>query len=369
MGGLICSTCRQAYDLGEVRWGCDCGGVLDIEFDADLDAGAIVSDVPTMWRYRGAIPVRHDADVVTLGEGFTPLREFRLAARTVLVKEEYLNPTGSFKDRGASVLISKVKELGVSEVIEDSSGNAGAAVAAYCRKAGVRCTVYVPEGVSREKAGRIQYYGAKLERVPGDRTDCARAALRAAEKTYYAGHAYNPFFLQGTKTFAYEVCEQLDWRVPDAVVLPVGNGTLLLGAHAGFKDALTAGVVDRMPKLIGIQSKACAPLFQAFHQQKEVGRGDIELRPDETMADGIAVATPARGGQILQAVRETGGNFFAVDDLEIIAALRDVAAKGFQIEPTAAATIAGLARYLARGDADDIVVTAFTGNNTSEVGY
>jgi threonine synthase len=369
MDGLVCSACDQTYDIEEIRWRCDCGGVLNIEFEADPGPSAMVPEEPTMWRYRGAIPVRGDSNVVSLGEGFTPLREFRLAARTILVKEEYLNPTGSFKDRGASVLISKVKELGVREVIEDSSGNAGAAVAAYCRTAGVKCTVYVPEGVSREKAERIQHYGAKLKRVRGDRERCARAALRAANKTYYASHAYNPFFLQGTKTFAYEVCEQLDWRAPDAVVLPVGNGTLLLGAYAGFKDALAGGLIDDMPKLIGIQSKACAPLFHAFHREKEAGGGDIELRPDETMADGIAIPSPVRGSQILQAVRETRGNFFAVDDLEIIAALRDVASKGFQIEPTAAATIAGLARYLARGEPDDIVVTAFTGSNTSAVGY
>jgi threonine synthase len=369
MDALICGACRKTYDLDEVRWRCDCGGVLDIDFEAAPRRAATASSEATMWRYRGAIPVRDDANIVTLGEGFTPLREFTLAGRTVFVKEEYLNPTGSFKDRGASVLVSKVKELGVSEVIEDSSGNAGAAVAAYCRKADVKCTVYVPEGAKPEKAERIRQYGAHLERVPGDRVNCARAALKAARRIYYAGHARNPFFLQGTKTFAYEVCEQLDWRAPDAAVLPVGNGTLLLGAYAGFKDALAAGLVDRMPKLIGVQSKACAPLFHAFHQNKNVGDGGIELRPDETMADGIAIASPVRGGQILRAVRDTGGSFFAVDDLEIIAALRDVAGKGFQIEPTAAATIAGLARYLARGEADDIVVTAFTGNNTSAVGY
>jgi len=153
------------------------------------------------------------------------------------------------------------------------------------------------------------------------------------------------------------------------VVLPVGNGTLLLGAYIGFKDVLAAGLADRMPRLIGVQAKACAPLYHAFHEGGEPGDGKIEVAPGETVADGIAIASPVRGSQILDAVRSTGGTFFAVDDLEIVAALRDVAAKGFQIEPTAGAALAGMARYLARGEPADVVVTAFTGNNASAVEY
>jgi threonine synthase len=253
--------------------------------------------------------------------------------------------------------------------VEDSSGNAGAAVAAYCREAGVKCKVYVPESVRPEKADRIRRYGAELRQVRGSREDCAREAQRAARKTYYASHSHNPFFLQGTKTFAYEICEQLDWQVPDAVVLPVGNGTLLLGSYIGFKDVIAAGLADRMPRLIGVQARACAPLYHAFHEGGEPGDGRIEVAPGETMADGIAIASPVRGLQVLDAVRETGGTFCAVDDPEIVAALRDVAGKGFQIEPTAAVALAGLARFLARGEPADVVVTAFTGNNAAAVEY
>jgi len=369
MNRLVCVKCGAAYDLNEARWSCDCGGLLDIEFEAGLDPAAAAAGGPTMWRYRGAIPITDDADIVTLGEGMTPLREYPIAGRTVLVKEEYLNPTGSFKDRGASVLASRLKAAGIDRAVEDSSGNAGAAMAAYCREAGVECAVYVPESVRAEKADRIRRYGAEVRQVRGSREDCAREAQRAARKTYYASHSHDPFFLQGTKTFAYETCEQLDWQVPDAVVLAVGNGTLLLGAYIGFKDVLGAGLADRMPRLIGVQATACAPLYRAFHEAGEPGDAGIEVAAGETMADGIAIASPVRGPQILDAVRETGGTFFAVDDPEIVAALRDVAGKGFQIEPTAAVALAGLARYLARAEPAGIVVTAFTGNNAAAVEY
>ncbi len=369
MNRLVCGTCKATYDLREPRWGCECGGLLDIEFEARLDPARAAAGGPTMWRYREAIPVQGDADIVTLGEGMTPLREYPIAGRTVLVKEEYVNPTGSFKDRGASVLASRMKETGIAVAVEDSSGNAGAAAAAYCREAGVKCTVYVPGSIRPEKADRIRHYGADLRKVRGSREDCAREALKAAEKTYYASHSRNPFFLQGTKTFAYEICEQLGWKAPDAVVLPVGNGTLLLGADTGFKDVLAAGLIGRLPRLIGIQARACAPLYRAFHGLGERGDGQARAGAGETVAEGIAVASPVRGEQVLEAVRSTGGDFFAVDDLEIAAALRDVAGKGFQIEPTAAATIAGLAKYLARGEPADIIVTAFTGNNAAAARY
>ena len=371
MNRLTCTACNLSYDINEPRWACDCGGVLNMDFDARIDPASLASRGSTIWRYREAIPIADDDDenIITLGEGMTPLREYTMAGRKVLIKEEYVNPTGSFKDRGASVLVSKVRQLGIGGVVEDSSGNAGAAVAAYCGEAGVRCKVYVPESVRPEKAARISQYGAELKLVRGNREDCKREALKAAGNTYYASHSHNPFFLQGTKTFAYEICEQLDWRAPDAVVLPVGNGTLLLGAYIGFRDLLAAGLIGDIPRLIAIQAKPCAPLFHAFHGGTDAAGGRLDLRPEETMADGIAVASPVRGGQVLEAVRNSGGNFFAVDDLEIVAAQRDAAYKGFQIEPTAAATIAGLARYLARGEPDGIVVSAFTGNNAPSAQY
>jgi len=317
-----------------------------------------------MWRYRAAIPIRRDEDIVSFGEGFTPLLPLVFERRQAFLKLDFSFPTGSFKDRGASVLVSKIKELGIPKVVIDSSGNAGAAVAAYCSRAGIKCEVFVPSGTPAGKLAQIRAYGAKLQRIPGTREDTARAALKAADRTYYASHYWNPFFFQGTKTFAYEVCEQLGWQTPDSVVLPCGNGTLVLGAYQGFRDLMSAKIIQRIPRIIAVQTARCAPIYQAF-----LGRNrHVFRRP--TVAEGIAIAEPLRAVSILRAVGETGGGVLAVTEHEIKAALRDMGRRGFFIEPTAAATIAGLIRYLKRMTAKEVVVSAFTGHGlkTTEMG-
>jgi threonine synthase len=310
-----------------------------------------------MWRYREALPVADDAHIVSFEEGFTPLLAVEFEGRTVWVKQDQLFPTGSYKDRGASMLVSVIREMGVSRVVEDSSGNAGCAIAAYCARAGIACTIYVPQDTTPGKAVQIQMYGADLCRVPGSRQDTADAVLAAAEGTYYASHSWNPFFFHGTKTFAYEVCEQLGWRAPDAVLLPTGNGTLLLGAHIGFRELLSAGVIDHVPRLIAVQAENCAPLYRAFHGQP---RGTMEARP--TVAEGIAIAQPIRGAQIIEAVRESGGTFIAVSEAEIERSLREMCRRGFYIEPTSAATTAGVARYVRTAPSDEVLVSVVTGH-------
>jgi len=315
-----------------------------------------------MWRYRAAIPLTRNSNIVSFDEGFTPLIPLDFGGRSALLKQDHLFPTGSFKDRGASVLVSKVRELGIKKVVIDSSGNAGAAVAAYCARAGIMCEVFVPAGTLPGKLASIRAYGAKLRLVPGTREDAARAAFRAAFRIYYASHYWNPFFFQGTKTFAYEVCEQLGWRAPDVIVLPCGNGTLVLGAYIGFRDLKSAKIIRRMPRIIAVQATCCAPIYRAF-----LGRyRRISRKP--TMAEGIAIAEPLRAGSILHAVGETGGGVLAVTEHEIKVALRDMGRRGFFIEPTAAATIAGLVRYLKRATKNEVVVSAFTGHGLKTAG-
>lgn len=316
---------------------------------------------PGMWRYRAAIPIRRDEDIVSFGEGFTPLLPLVFERRQAFLKLDFSFPTGSFKDRGASVLVSKIKELGITNVLIDSSGNAGAAVAAYCSRAGIKCEVFVPSGTPAGKLAQIRAYGAKLRWIPGTRENTARAALKAAARTYYASHYWNPFFFQGTKTFAYEVCEQLGWQAPDSAVLPCGNGTLVLGAYLGFRDLMSANIIRRMPRIIAIQAARCAPIYRAF-----LGR-DRRISRKPTLADGIAVAEPLRASSILRVVGETGGGVLAVTENEIKTARRDMASRGLYIEPTAAATIAGLIRYLKRAAAKEVVVSAFTGHGLKTV--
>ena len=359
MDQLVCGACGASFSLDDPRWKCDCGGVLDVEFTPHLNRARIRNRKPTMWRYREAIPIRDDAHVVSFDEGLTPLLRVHIDGVPVWIKQDHLFPTGSYKDRGASVLISQAKALGISHVVEDSSGNAGCAIAAYCARAGIASTIYVPQDTAAAKLAQIRNYGATLCRVPGTRQDTADATWQAAQGTYYASHSWNPFFFQGTKTFAYEVCEQLGWRAPDTVVLPVGNGTLVLGAAIGFRELLAAGIVERMPRIVAVQAMACAPLYQAFVNKLEQ-IPPVQAQP--TLAEGIAIAQPIRGPQILRAIAESGGACIAVGEGEIQDALQQMCRQGFYIEPTAAATIAGLRQYVGRAQAGEVIVSAFTGH-------
>lgn len=359
MDQLICGKCGSAFPLCDPRWRCDCGYLLDVEFAPVFALDKIAERKPTMWRYREAIPISDDANVVTLDEGYTPLLRVSFDGVPIWMKQDHLFPTGSYKDRGASVLMSKAKELGIQRVVEDSSGNAGCAVAAYSAVAGIECAIYVPEHTAAAKLAQIRRYGATLNLVPGERQDTALAALEAAQGTYYASHSWNPFFLHGTKTFAFEVCEQLGWRSPDTVILPVGNGTLLLGAYLGFTELMGAGIVSSVPKLIAVQAEACAPLAAAF-------RGKLDSLPEiparDTLAEGIAITSPIRGGQILRAVRDSGGHFVSVSEGEIKASLTQMCRKGFYIEPTSAAATAGVSKYVRRLQSDEVIVSVLTGH-------
>jgi threonine synthase len=313
-----------------------------------------------MWRYREAIPIEVGEPVVTFEEGFTPLLEIEIGEKKVLVKQEQLSPTGSFKDRGASVLISKVKALGISKVVEDSSGNAGCAMAAYSAAAGIDCDIYVPASTSPGKLSQIQMYGAALNKIPGSRQDTANAVQEAAGKYYYASHYWNPFFNHGTKTIAFEVAEQLGWKAPDVMITTVGHGSQLLGAYLGFKELYHAGIIGKIPRLIGVQAVNCAPLYRAYREQLSAVPAVESIK---TAAEGIAIASPLRGQQILEAAKSTGGEFLAVSEAEIKNALLEMCRKGYYIEPTSAAAVAGVKQYLeTRSLKDEIIVTLFTGS-------
>ncbi|NIU84184.1 MAG: threonine synthase [Candidatus Thorarchaeota archaeon] len=357
---LICTQCGKTYLLNERIWKCQCGGTLAVDFHARFPLKKIVKRAHTMWRYREALPLQHDANIVSFNEGFTPLVEVPLKDTSVLCKQEHLFPTGSFKDRGAAMLISKVKELGIQKVVEDSSGNAGSAIAAYSAKADIDCQIFIPESASSEKVNQIHAYGAKVTKIQGDRGATAEVALQAAKSHYYASHSWNPFFFQGTKTFAYEIYEQLGWNVPDTVILPVGNGTLLLGTYIGFNDLLQAHRINALPKLIGIQAANCAPLYHAY-QEEVTESSSIEKR--DTVAKGIAIKNPIRAKQILNAVKRTEGWFITVKEEEIRETLLGMCRNGFYIEPTASATIAGVKKYLENVHTEkEVVVTALTGH-------
>jgi threonine synthase len=331
--------------------------MLDLRFEPSFRPGVEAGRPHDLWRYCEALPVGDD--VVTMGEGWTPLCSVMFDDRQFFIKQEQLSPTGSFKDRGAAVLMTHLRELDVKHVVEDSSGNAGCAVAAYAARADVACDIYVPADTSSAKIAQIEAYGATLHRIPGTREDTAGAALEASATCVYASHVYSPWFLQGTKTFAYEVAEQLGWKAPETLVLPAGNGTLLLGAYLGFTELARAGVVSHVPRIVAVQAAACAPLAHAFEDGLDE---PVAIHASHTAAEGIAIVTPARGLQMLAAVRATGGSFVTVTEQEIVTSLRDCCRGGWFIEPTSAAVMAGARRYARTAAPGETIVTAFTGH-------
>lgn len=343
---LVCVSCGRRHPVVSLAWRCGCGGLLDVApFSRPLDLGDLPGRAPSLWRYAEALPLAVDP-AVSLGEGLTPLVPSRLPG--VSLKLDFLLPTLSFKDRGAVVLATLAARLGVPAAVVDSSGNAGTAAAAYLARAGVPCTVLVPEATSPAKLAQMRAHGATVRLVPGDRAATAAAAreLAADPDVLYASHVHHPYFLHGVKTYGYEVWEQLGRQVPDAVVVPVGNGTLALGCRLAFAELHAAGTTDRVPRVVAVQAAGCAPLERAW----QAGRSVPEpVTPGRTAAEGIAIADPPRGAQVLAAVRETGGTVVAVTDEEAAAARRELAADGLFVEPTAAVCWAAVRAALASG--------------------
>src|ERR1700691_569390 len=286
---LRCSACGRDHGLAELAWRCaDCGGVLDLAgFTPSLPAISVLAQRrPTLWRYAEALPIDEPADI-SLGEGLTPLVTAP-EGPGVLLKVDYLMPSGSFKDRGAVLLAALARRLGVPRMVADSSGNAGSAVAAYAARAGIPCEVYVPAATSAGKVAQLRAYGATVRQIPGSREDTAAAAAEAADQpgTFYASHVYHPFFLQGMKTYAFELWEQLGGRLPATLVLPGGNRTLVVGASLGCRDLLDQGLIGRMPQIVAVQAAGCAPLARAF-AGGEAGPAQIVGEPQ--IAEGTAV--------------------------------------------------------------------------------
>jgi threonine synthase len=335
----------RTYPLDEPRWRADSGHHVNLAPGPGLGRGDIDTACRSVWRYARALLVSAE-HAVSLGEGWTPLVAGDFGGTPVRYKLEFVMPTGSFKDRGTTVMVSYLRSRGIDRVLEDSSGNAGASLAAYAAAAGMRCRILVPETASYPKIAQIAAAGADVVAVPGTRQDVAEAALRQSAEVFYASHNWQPFFVEGCKTLAYELWEQLGFRAPDSVVVPLGYGSNVLGCERGFGELLRRGEIGRPPRIFGVQAARCAPYHAAF----EAGVDHLVPTPiGPTVAEGIASARPTRVAEVLGAVRETGGAVVAVDEPEIVAATRDLARRGLYVEPTAAAAAAGLARLVAEG--------------------
>lgn len=334
----IDATTGATYAVDRPRWCGDGGGYLNLSDGAGLVRGEIDASRRSVWRYAKAIAV-DAAQAVTMGEGWTPLVCGKFDGMPVDFKLEFMMPTGSFKDRGMTVMVSYLKQRGIAHVLEDSSGNAGAALAAYSAAAGMRCRILVPENASYPKIAQMAATGADVLTIRGSRQDVADAALRYARDFFYASHNWQPFFVEGTKTLAYELWEQLGFKAPDNVVVPLGYGSNVLGCARGFGELKRCGEIAAMPRLFGVQAANCAPYFEAFKARVE------HLVPTEitaTVAEGIASSKPTRVREVLRAVRDSGGSIVAVSEEEIISALGALARQGIYVEPTSAAAAAGL---------------------------
>ena len=319
-----------------------------------------------MWRYAKAIDV-DEQHVVSMGEGWTPLTCGAWQGVSVMFKLEFMMPTGSFKDRGMTVMVSHLRAAGLTEVLEDSSGNAGASLSAYAAAAGMKCRILVPETASFPKIAQIAACGADVVTVRGSRQDVADAAVRMSSEIFYASHNWQPFFVEGTKTLAYELWEQLGYGAPDNVIVPLGYGSNVLGCARGFDELLRNGEIDRMPRIYGIQAANCAPYADAYRSGVD---HLVDTRVTTTVAEGIASSKPTRVREVLSAVRSSGGSVIAVSEDEIVAALGDLARKGLYVEPTSAAAGAGLTRLIAEGtikaDESTVLVLTGTGLKSSE---
>ncbi|WP_295158742.1 pyridoxal-phosphate dependent enzyme [Selenomonas sp. AE3005] len=325
---FYCEKCKKPYPLNTHSYMCECGGMFRLHKD----------------------PMDEVHTEITLGEVETPMLPLKSGKLDVLLKLENLQPTGSFKDRGAHTLINEINHLGIKKIALDSAGNAGASMAAYAAAAGIECTVYVPDDLSSEMANQIESYGAKIVKVPNGRMNTCAAVKKNLGDAYYASHVYNPLFFEGMRPMAKEIYKQLGNKIPEYIFMPVGNGTMLIGLFNGFME------IGRLPHFVAVQSSKCAPLYEAFY--------DKEPQPKKTtIAHAIRIETPKRLNTMVNILKQSGGDVVTVEDTDILKAKKFLASKGVYVELTSAAALAGAEKFFAAGKPDNYrVVIPMTGS-------
>ncbi len=334
----------QKYPISEPRWRSDTGAPLMITALPGLGRDMIDKETRSLWRYAAALPV-DVSDPITMGEGLTPLVSLRWRGVLARFKLEWFSPTGSFKDRGASVMVSILRDQGVMRLLEDSSGNGGAAIAAYAAAGGIAAKILVPASTPYEKTVQMRSYGAEVELIPGNRQETSDAAARQAATIFYAGHNWQPLFLQGTKTLAYELWEDLKFNAPDNVIIPTGAGSNILGCDLGFSELFRRGESGKLPRLFAAQPENCAPLHASFVGGSEESTS-VEVRP--TIAEGASIAKPVRTREVMAALRRSGGATITVSEAEIQEALFELGRIGLYVEPTSALAAAAFTKLLER---------------------
>lgn len=346
------------YPLSDPRWRGDDLSPLRVSDLQGITPDRIDQAERSLWRYRKVLPVDADSRV-SMGEGCTPLVERVWDGAPVRFKLEWFNPTSSFKDRGVSVMMSHLQQQGATRVLEDSSGNGGASVAAYAAAAGIAAKIIVPAATSAAKILQARAFGAEIELVGGTRDQVSAEAIRQSQVIPYASHNWHPMFLQGIKTIAYEMWEALGFRAPDNVVTVAGAGSLVLGCDLAFRELLRAGQIERLPRLLVGQTEDWATIVDAVHGAPA---RMSERRP--TIAEGASIAHPVRLPEAVEAIRRSNGAAVGVSDDEIGAATRSLAKRGLYAEPTSAVAAAALRRFIAGGviQPEQTTVVVLTGS-------
>ncbi len=350
---FTCTVCNRRYTPELAMFRCRCGGYLEYREQRAFPSAALAERDHSIWRYREAYGLPSECRRITLGEGRSPITRLEVPEGTMTAKLDYLQPSGSFKDRGAAVLISLLAYLGAQHVVEDSSGNAGAAVSAYAAAAGMRCTIYTPDYTPEGKLLQMRLYGSEVRTVAGTRDDARKAAEQAGTRSAYASHLWNPAFVLGLQSTAFELWEQLGEELPATIVVPLGSGGYVEGLHRGFDVLLNAGYLREAPRLLGVQAAHCSPVHTAFEQGRE-HHSEVEVAP--TIAEGIAVQNPPRSPAVLNALRSSGGFTMAVTEEEIRSATAALLQRGVFAEPTSAAAYAAWRRLSRSERAESVVI-------------
>jgi threonine synthase len=373
MYGLKCIKCGADYSPDKMTFTCEkCGGLLEVHIDTDkidVDRKTFESRKLGVWRYREFLPVSEGANIVTLEEGGTPLYwaenlPNKLGLKEFYIKNEGANPTGSFKDRGMTMGVTKALEFKVKGVCCASTGNTSASLAAYAARAKLDCLVLLPAGkIAIGKLAQAILHGARVIAINGNFDDALELVRAASERfNIYLLNSINPWRLEGQKTEAFEIVDQLDWQVPDRVIVPVGNCGNISAIWKGFNEFFRYGLIERLPKMIGIQAEGAAPVVHAFNE----GREDvIPVENPDTIATAIRIGAPVNAPKALRAIRESGGIITGVSDEEIIKAQKLLASlEGIGVEPASAASVAGLIKLVESGgvDTDEKIVCITTGH-------
>ena len=365
---LRCSNCNNSYPISEVinvSPCCDQTLLVDYDLQRTFSKEELAGRENNLWRYFEVLPVKETGNIISLGEGFTPIVPLKNLSdkygySSLLVKDESHNPTGSFKARGISVAVSKAKELGVKKIIIPTAGNAGGALAAYCAKAGIECIVIMPSHTPDIFKDECELYGAKLITVKGLINDCAKKANEINDKNEYFNISTlkEPYRLEGKKIMGYEIAEQLNWELPDVIVYPAGGGTGLIGIWKAFDEMLKSGWIKKpLPKMIAVQPENCAPIKAAM---KDPDNWEKSFIPKPTIAHGLAVPFPFGMNLIKKALTESKGEVITVTEKEITDGINEIAkTEGLFVSPEGSATWKALAHLKQKGfvkDRDNILL-------------